>query len=85
MEEQATARYGDDEMLRLGQTIAERIATRQVRPTGIVALNDMMATGLILGFQNHGLRVPDDISVVGRLAHLCFHPAGNLFDSPADE
>lgn len=78
IEEQATARYGDDEMLRLGQAIAERLATRQTRPTGIVALNDMMATGLILGFQNHGLHVPDDISVVGMddLPIAAFIPPG---------
>jgi len=78
IEEQATARYGDDEMLRLGQAIAERLATRQIRPTGIVALNDMMATGLILGFQNYGLHVPDDISVIGMddLPIAAFIPPG---------
>jgi len=57
--------YGDGEMAELGRTLAKRIAARQNRPTGIVAMNDMMAIGLILGIQKLGLRVPDDISVVG--------------------
>ena len=65
IEGKASARYGDDEMPQLGRTIAEQIAARQIRPTGIVALNDMLAMGLILGFQNCGLRVPEDISVIG--------------------
>lgn len=60
-----SARYGDDEMPQLGRAIAEQIAARPLRPTGIVALNDMLAMGLILGFQNCGLRVPEDISVIG--------------------
>jgi DNA-binding LacI/PurR family transcriptional regulator len=65
IEGQASTSYGDDEMLQLGRNIAEQIAARALRPTGVVALNDMLATGLILGFQSNGLRVPDDISVVG--------------------
>lgn len=60
-----SARYGDDEFPQLGRTLAEQIASRSNRPTGIVALNDMLAMGLILGFQTCGLRVPDDISVIG--------------------
>jgi DNA-binding LacI/PurR family transcriptional regulator len=65
IEGKASIRYGDDEMPQLGRSIAEQIAARRVRPTGIVALNDMMAMGLIMGFQNCGLRVPEDISVIG--------------------
>lgn len=65
IEGKASARYGDDEMPLLGNMIAERLALRSDRPTGIVALNDMLAMGLILGFQRCGLRVPEDVSVVG--------------------
>lgn len=57
--------YGDAELAELGRTLARQIAARQTRPTGIVAMNDMIAMGLILGFQAEGLRVPEDISVVG--------------------
>ncbi len=67
IEGKSSIRYGDDEMPQLGRTIAEQIAARPAgqRPTGIVALNDLMAMGLIFGFQNAGLRVPEDVSVIG--------------------
>jgi len=35
------------------------------RPTAIFAANDLMALGAIYGIQEVGLRVPDDIAVVG--------------------
>jgi LacI family transcriptional regulator len=39
--------------------------TRGVRFTALFAGNDMMAMGARLGFYRHGMRVPDDISIVG--------------------
>lgn len=57
--------YGDDEMPRLGYEVAIEIAARRTPPTGIVTLNDMLAAGLISGLMAHGVRVPEDISVVG--------------------
>ena len=65
IEGKASTGYGDAEMAQLGRTLAAQIAARKVRPTGIVAMNDMLAMGLILGFQSQGLRVPQDVSVVG--------------------
>lgn len=65
IEGRSSARYGDDEMPILGRSLAEQIAARKDRPTGIVALNDMLAMGLLFGFQSCGLRVPQDISVIG--------------------
>ena len=35
------------------------------RPTAVVAVNDLTAVGLIKGFLQAGLRVPEDISVTG--------------------
>jgi LacI family transcriptional regulator len=35
------------------------------RTTGVVAYNDLVAIGFIQGVQQAGLRVPDDVSVVG--------------------
>jgi DNA-binding LacI/PurR family transcriptional regulator len=35
------------------------------RPTGIVAVNDLLALGLIAGCRGAGLQVPRDVSVVG--------------------
>ena len=42
--------------------------------TGIVALNDQMAFGAMLALQQAGLRVPDDISIVGMddVSHSAF-------------
>lgn len=36
-----------------------------IRPDGVVALNDMLASGVMQSIQLHGLKVPDDISVIG--------------------
>ena len=36
-----------------------------VVPDGVVALNDMLASGVMHSIQLHGFRVPDDISVIG--------------------
>ncbi|NOG49223.1 MAG: substrate-binding domain-containing protein [Chloroflexi bacterium] len=34
-------------------------------PSVVIALNDLMAIGAILAFQEAGLRVPDDVAVMG--------------------
>ena len=65
IEGKAEIGYGDDEMPRLGYEVAIEIATRRIRPTGIVTLNDMLAVGIITGLMDRGVRVPEDISVVG--------------------
>jgi LacI family transcriptional regulator len=44
---------------------AARIATAKARPTAVFAANDMLAIGLIMGLVNLGLKVPEDIAVVG--------------------
>jgi len=44
---------------------AARIAGAKARPTAVFAANDMLAIGLIMGLVNLGLKVPEDIAVVG--------------------
>lgn len=34
-------------------------------PTGLIAINDMLALGLMAGFHDAGLEVPGDVSVIG--------------------
>lgn len=56
--------YGDASLMS-GRAAALRILNRYPLPTAIVAFNDEMAMGAIFELKNAGLRVPDDISVVG--------------------
>lgn len=48
-----------------GQKSAEKILVRSPRPTAIVAGNDETAYGLWLSLRREGVRVPDQISLVG--------------------
>lgn len=48
-----------------GKAAVKRLLTRQPDLTAIVALNDRMAMGAVRQVQALGLRVPEDLSVVG--------------------
>lgn len=48
-----------------GQAALERMLARGHRPTAVFAANDRMAIGAIQAAHQAGLRVPDDLSVVG--------------------
>jgi LacI family transcriptional regulator len=48
-----------------GQRAGRRIAAMSPRPTAIVTYDDMVAVGVIRAVHAAGLRVPEDISVVG--------------------
>jgi len=61
----AQSQFGDSEMAEVGMQLAARIAADRRRPTGVVALNDLLAFGLLAGFREAGLSVPEDISIVG--------------------
>ena len=62
--------YGDGVIAEVGRATALQIAARVQRPTGIVALNDLMALGLMAGLREAGLRVPEDVSVIGIDGHF---------------
>lgn len=57
--------YADEEMAELGQSLATPLVQHTDRPTAAVAINDMMAIGLMAGLREQGLRLPHDMSVVG--------------------
>jgi DNA-binding LacI/PurR family transcriptional regulator len=57
--------YGDSVVSEVGRLLGARIGRDPQRPTGIVAVNDLMALGLMAGLRDAGLRVPEDVSVIG--------------------
>lgn len=48
-----------------GRRAAQQLIAMGDLPTAVVALNDLMAIGAILAFQEAGLRVPEDVAVLG--------------------
>lgn len=44
---------------------ARRLLELENPPTAIFATNDMMAIGAMDGIRSHGLRIPEDVSVIG--------------------
>lgn len=56
--------YGDF-TIESGRLAARRLLSARPRPTAIFASNDEMAIGAIVELKSRGLRVPEDISVIG--------------------
>jgi DNA-binding LacI/PurR family transcriptional regulator len=56
---------GDDPTPQLGYPFAKQLLARKEPFTALFAYNDISAIGSIRAFHEAGLRVPDDISVVG--------------------
>jgi DNA-binding LacI/PurR family transcriptional regulator len=56
---------GDDSTPRLGYPFAKELLARKRPFTALFAYNDISAIGSIRAFQDAGLRVPEDVSVVG--------------------
>jgi DNA-binding LacI/PurR family transcriptional regulator len=56
---------GDDPTPNLGYPFAKQLLERKQPFTALFAYNDISAIGSVCAFQEAGLRVPDDISVVG--------------------
>jgi LacI family transcriptional regulator len=48
-----------------GYEAARQIAALEPRPTAVFAANDSMAIGALSGFRDAGLRVPDEMALVG--------------------
>jgi LacI family transcriptional regulator len=48
-----------------GVIAAQRLLNQAALPRAIVCANDEMAVGVVLTILGHGLRVPDDIAVIG--------------------
>ncbi len=53
------------EMAELGRTCGLELQASQISATGFIAMNDMLAIGLMSGLRQGGLRIPADVSVIG--------------------
>ena len=48
-----------------GLKMADEFVRRGLDATALLVVNDMMAIGVVKGLQNHKIRVPEDVSVIG--------------------
>lgn len=55
----------DDPSFEMGIHAGKRLASQRPHPTAIFALTDVTAVGIMQGVTQAGLRIPDDISVMG--------------------
>lgn len=60
-----TFMFNGDFTLDAGRKAAEHLLQLDVRPTGIVCASDQLAFGLISTLSANGVRVPQDMSVIG--------------------
>jgi DNA-binding LacI/PurR family transcriptional regulator len=80
--------YGDSMMSELGRVQAGLIAKSKNRPTGVIGVNDLLAFGLMAGFRDAGLEVPQDVSVIGIdnvFLSTLMHPAMTSVRVPVPE
>lgn len=57
--------YSDIELFEVGRRSVSSVLAATPRPTAIVALNDMIAVGILSELRQQNISVPDDISLVG--------------------
>ncbi|WP_342361846.1 LacI family DNA-binding transcriptional regulator [Terrarubrum flagellatum] len=61
----AVSGYGDTEGAELGRAGMRELLTRREPPSAVFAMNDLYAWGAYAGARDMGLRIPDDVSIVG--------------------
>lgn len=57
--------YGDTDLVQLGRQAAARLCAEKHHHTAIIAMNDLIATGIALGLREAGVSIPDEISLIG--------------------
>jgi LacI family transcriptional regulator len=51
--------------LESGVTAMRELLSRRVRPTAVIATNDVFAVGAMIACREAGVRIPDDVSITG--------------------
>ncbi|KVK54190.1 LacI family transcriptional regulator [Agrobacterium deltaense] len=59
------ASYSDVELFEIGRGSVKQLIETHPRPTGIIALNDMIAVGILSALRQHGISVPGEMSLLG--------------------
>ncbi|BCH62551.1 MULTISPECIES: LacI family DNA-binding transcriptional regulator [Rhizobium/Agrobacterium group] len=59
------ASYSDVELFEIGRGSVAQLLSSNPRPTAIIALNDMIAVGILSALRQHGVAVPGEMSLVG--------------------
>lgn len=57
--------HNDADLARFGHVAAAHILTMQPRCTAVIAMNDLVALGMMSAFLEQGISIPAEISVVG--------------------
>lgn len=57
--------HGDTQLFEMGRACAARLLAADGYPTGVIAINDMMAIGIGIGLKQRGVTIPRDISLIG--------------------
>lgn len=57
--------YGDTDLVQLGRQAAARLCSSNDRPTAVIAMNDLIATGMAMGLREAGVMIPDGMSLIG--------------------
>lgn len=63
--ERTFVHQGPDGFFQLGLNLADRIALSRVPVTAVACFNDILAVGVLHRFHELGIRVPEDISLMG--------------------
>lgn len=64
-DEDHTVYKGDSGLALFGQHLSGQLLALQPRPTAIIALNDILAIGVLAGLHKQGWNIPTDFSLVG--------------------
>jgi DNA-binding LacI/PurR family transcriptional regulator len=65
LESDGLVAHGDDFTVEEGRKVLRTLLERPKRPTGVICSSDLMAIGVLQEAAAEGLRVPQDLSVVG--------------------